>query len=121
MTDKQDAKHERYIAKLKTLEGQQADEDRVYVVIKGCEHARFSDTCPACDDQRTLSVLRSTIQSLRRRTDVLEAVISAFVDCVDPPEPACACHLAPPCADCVEYSTQREALEMADEVLKGKV
>ena len=44
---------------------------------------------------------------------LLEA-LESLVDVADiAPEPNCACHLSPPCGDCVEWSALREELKRA--------
>lgn len=45
--------------------------------------------------------------------DLLEALREFLVMTEEPPESNCSCHIAPPCADCVNHSGLREAFDIA--------
>lgn len=56
----------------------------------------------------------------RHTIDTLSARLQALIDMTEPlvPEKNCACHLSPPCDDCVEYWGVRDALENANSLLQ---
>ena len=64
------------------------------------------------------------IQALRLRAETAEAAAcrmrEALTDLVDDdttPEPACSCHLSPPCNDCVNHGWRRELIAVAKTAL----
>ncbi len=55
---------------------------------------------------------------LRALNAELVAALERLAEVADlAPEPACSCHNAPPCADCVEWGGLREALKDARAML----
>ena len=43
----------------------------------------------------------------------LMAALENLMGQVSPPDPACRCHISPPCNDCVEWSATRDAMDQA--------
>lgn len=41
-------------------------------------------------------------------------------DTVEPPPKNCSCHISPPCSDCVDYGSLREAIELSKTSLKER-
>ena len=50
----------------------------------------------------------------------LSAALEYLLDNTErPPEPSCACHLSPPCNDCVDYDSIRDAISNAKDALNA--
>lgn len=49
-------------------------------------------------------------ESIEKRL-ILSAIELALMNIEEPPPPNCSCHIAPPCSDCVDHNSAREALK----------
>lgn len=58
-----------------------------------------------------MSKLFSNIQT------AIEVLLEELQSHIDIPDKNCSCHLSPPCGDCVDYSSIREAIANAKETL----
>lgn len=93
------------------------DDDVEYVSAKlYAEQAAQMNTAM---DERIAAGVR--IVELERERDALIAALESFMENVEePPEINCSCHISPPCNDCVDYSSLREAFELGRAAMKGK-
>lgn len=53
-----------------------------------------------------LAELEAEVERLREALEVCAAELYA-------PDPECGCHICPPCKDCVDYGSIREAIDIA--------
>ena len=71
--------------------------------------------------ERERDEARAEAERLRKYAQSLAAAVEGFIENVArPPEQNCSCHLSPPCDDCVDYASLREAFEFADAALAAK-
>jgi len=69
------------------------------------EHIKVCDRHPLRKAERTIASLHDALEQLIDNTDI-------------PPDKNCRCFISPPCNDCVEYSSIREALSDAYAAIK---
>jgi len=67
---------------------------------------------------------QATEQLLEVREKDSDSTLAAYteylLECIErPPEANCSCHISPPCNDCVNYSSLREAIANCEEALKN--
>lgn len=71
--------------------------------------------------RRALSYAQGQQLSLMgERAKLLEALERCLEE-LYAPEAGCSCHISPPCADCVDYASIREAQAIARAALEGSV
>lgn len=72
------------------------------------DHIEVSDQAPEPDSEGVKTPPSDLLEALHYLRDTVE----------EPPEANCACHVNPPCPDCVNYAPLRDAIKEADEILK---
>ena len=64
-----------------------------------------------------LARLATAEARVRELEDRLRFLIENVQESLAIPDPACSCHVAPPCGDCVEWAGMRTALDDARKTL----
>lgn len=69
-------------------------------------------------------VLQNKLRLTREDQKRLKLWADHLLDCIEaPPEPNCSCHISPPCSDCVDHGSLREAItetKAAIEAINGR-
>ena len=60
-----------------------------------------------------LPTLTRALRDAERMREALEACLEELYA----PEASCSCHISPPCGDCVDYASVREAIALARQAL----
>lgn len=62
-------------------------------------------------------ILQLEIERNRAWIAELVGALKDFVEHDDTPEPNCACHISPPCNDCIDFGGKRELIENANALI----